>query len=147
MPILKFMAKHGCHLHQQSPFNNQQLASATIFKLKAVGRKKIRHPQPCASHHLHYKSVPSSHQPSTCINYQFVLTSNSHQLSSPLSTLSWEHWYIIVWYTKVWIFIPKKSRLIFIGPRSDHILRMSVTHSLTDSLTHWQTCWKLNELT
>ena len=25
------------HLHQQSPFNNHQLASATIFKLKAVG--------------------------------------------------------------------------------------------------------------
>ena len=33
--------------------------------------------------------------------------------------------------------------LIFIGARSDHSLRMSVTHWLT----HWQTCWKLNELT
>ena len=32
---------------------------------------------------------------------------------------------------------------IFIGHRSDHSLRMSVTHWLTDS----QTCWRLNELT
>ena len=33
--------------------------------------------------------------------------------------------------------------LIFIGPRSDHSLPMSLTHSLTN----WRTCWGLNELT
>ena len=35
------------------------------------------------------------------------------------------------------------SSLIFIGPRSDHSLPMSVTHWLTN----WRPCWRLNELT
>ena len=33
--------------------------------------------------------------------------------------------------------------MIFIGPRSDHSLPMSVTNWLTD----WRPCWRLNELT
>ena len=36
---------------------------------------------------------------------------------------------------------------LFIGPRSDHSLPMSVTDWLTNSLTHWRPCWRLNELT
>ena len=35
------------------------------------------------------------------------------------------------------------SSSIFIGPRSDHSLPMSLTHWLT----HWRPCWRLNELT
>ena len=36
---------------------------------------------------------------------------------------------------------------IFIGPRSDHSLPMSLTNWLTDSLTKSRTCWRMNELT
>ena len=60
---------------------------------------------------------------------------------------SWSSWCQLSWAAPCWHelrCLPPIS-FIFIGPRSDHSLPLSVTHSLTNLLN--RPCWRMNELT
>ena len=82
--------------------------------------------------------------PSSAERCKNQIYSGNSSFTHKSKSIAWKSFvFMKIFYIYVSTTLFSFSFLFFIGPKSDHSLPMSVTNSLTN----WRPCWRLNELT